>query len=82
MIKNSSYNGGGGIFQTTNEIACLLSGSDIYDFSVIVVFEPKYVIINNLGFDIVYQQEGYSNIYPLRSKDYHGLMYENDVKNF
>ena len=82
MVKNSSYNGGVGTFQTTNEIACLLSGSDIYDFSVIVVFEPKYVIINNLGFDIVYKQEGYTNMYPLRSKDYHGLMYESDDKNF
>ena len=82
MINNSSYNGGGGIFQTTNEIACLLSGSDIYDFSVIVVFEPRYIIINNLGFDIVYKQDKYSNIYPLRSKDYHDLMYENDEKDF
>ena len=81
-IGKSQYNGGGGIFQTTNEIACLLSGSEIYDFSVIVVFEPKYIIINNLGFDIVYKQENYNNIYPLRSKDYHGLMYEKGEKDF
>ena len=81
MIGRSQYNGSG-IFQTTNEIACLLSGSDIYDFSVIVIFEPKYIIINNLGFDIVYKQEGFNNMYPLKSKDYHGLMYENGEKNF
>ena len=82
MLGKSTYNGGGGIFQTTNEIACLLNGSDIYDFSVIVIFEPKYIIINNLGFDIIYRQEGYHNMYPLKSKDYHGLMYENTEKDF
>ena len=82
MAKHSSYSGGGGIFQATNEIACLLSGSDVYDFSGIIVFEPKYVIINNLGFDIVYRQEGYTNMYPLKSKEYHSLMYENTDKDF
>ena len=81
MAGKSQYGGGGG-FQTTNEIACLLSGSDIYDFSVIVVFEPKYIIINNLGFDIIYKQEGYNYMYPLRTKDYHGLMYESGPKDF
>ena len=75
---NSQYNN----FQATNEIACLLSGSDVYDFSVIIVFEPKYVIINNLGFDIVYRQEGYNNMYPLRAKDYQTLIYEKGDKNF
>ena len=82
MKEQSKYGGEGGLFQTTNEIACLLSGSDIYDFSVIVIFEPKYIIINNLGFDIVYKQETYSNIYPLKSKNYHGLMYEKGEKDF
>ena len=82
MKGKSTYSGSGGIFQTTNEIACLIRGSDIYDFSVIVVFEPKYVIINNLGFDIVYRQEGFNNMYLLRAKDYHGLMYENGEKYF
>ena len=82
MLGKSTYNGSNGVFQTTNEIACLLSGSNIYDFSVIIVFEPKYIIINNLGFDIVYKQEGFNNMYPLRSKDYHGLMYENAEKDF
>ena len=82
MLGKSSYKGSGGLFETTNEIACLLSGSDIYDFSVIIVFEPKYIIINNLGFDIIYKQEGYNNMYLLRSKDYHGLLYENGEKDF
>ena len=50
--------------------------------SVIIVFEPKYVIINNLGFDIVYRQEGYNNMYPLRAKDYQTLIYEKGDKNF
>jgi len=82
MIGKSTYNGGGGLFQATNEIACLLSGSEVYDFSVIVVFEPKYIIINNLGFDIVYKQEQYSYIYPLVARRYHGLMYEKGDKIF
>ena len=69
-------------FQATNEIACLLSGSDVYDFSVIIVFEPKYIIINNLGFDIVYQQDQYPNIYPLRTNDNQALIYEKGEKDF
>ena len=82
MIGKSTYNVGTGVFLTTNEIACLLRGSEIYDFSGIVIFEPKYVIINNLGFDIVYKQEGFNYIYPLKPKDYHGLMYEQGEKDF
>ena len=82
MIGKSTYNVGSGVFQTTNEIACLLRGSEIYDFSGIIVFEPKYVIINNLGFDIIYKQEGYDYMYPLKPKGYHGLMYEQGEKDF
>ena len=80
-INTSQYNQNLN-FQATNEIACLLSGSDIYDFSVIIVFEPKYILANNLGFDIVYRQESYTNIYPLRTKDYQGLIYEKGEKDF
>ena len=82
MLEKSKYNGSSELFQTTNEIACLLSGSDIYDFSVIVVFEPKYIIINNLGFDIYYKQEEFSNIYYLKSDNHQGLMYEKGEKYF
>jgi hypothetical protein len=80
-ISTSQYNQNP-TFQATNEIACLLSGSEIYDFSTIIVFEPKYIIINNLGFDIVYRQEGYSNIYPLRAKENQTLIYEKGEKDF
>ena len=80
-ISTSQYNQNLS-FQATNEIACLLSGSDVYDFSVIIVFEPKYIIINNLGFDVVYKQEGCTNIYPLSSKDYQSMIYEKGEKNF
>ena len=69
-------------FQANNEVACLLSGSDLYDFSVIIVFEPKYIIINNLGFDIVYKQEQCTNIYPLRVKENKTLIYEKGEKDF
>ena len=80
-ISTSQYNQNLS-FQATNEIACLLSGSDVYDFSVIIVFEPKYTIINNLGFDVVYKQESCVNIYPLRSKDYQSMIYEKGEKDF
>ena len=81
MIGKSQYNQTGA-FQATNEIACLLRGSDLYDFSVIIVFEPKYVIINNLGFDITYKQENYTNEYLLRAKSHNSMIYEQGDKDF
>ena len=78
----NSANNQGNNFQANTEIACLLSGSDVYDFSVIIVFEPKYIIINNLGFDIVYKQETCTNIYPLRAKENKSLIYEKGEKDF
>ena len=80
-ISTSQYNQNLN-FQATNEIACLLNGSAIYDFSAIIVFEPKYIIINNLGFDVVYKQEGYTNTYPLRIKNHQSLIYEKGGKDF
>ena len=81
-VSQGSTQNLGNNFQATNEIACLLSGSDVYDFSVVIVFEPKYVIINNLGFDVVYRQEGYNNMYPLRAKENQTLIYEKGRKDF
>ena len=81
MIGKSQYNQEGA-FQANNEVACLLSSSDIYDFSVIIVFEPKYIIINNLGFDITYKQENYTNEYLLRSKGHNTVIYEEGEKDF
>ena len=67
-----------------NEIAIIIKTSKLYDFSIIVIFEPKYVIINNLGFDIVYYQENNSlnreNL--LKKSDFHLLKYEDNSKNF
>ena len=80
-INTSQYNQNLN-FQATNEVACLLRESDIYDFSVIIVFEPKYIIINNLGFDVVYRQENCTNIYPLRIKNHQGMIYEKGNKDF
>ena len=79
---NTSDSRKGNLFQTINEIACFINGSEIYDYSVIIVFELKYVIINNLGIDVVFKQEKYSNIYPLKSKEHRGLMYEKEEKDF
>ena len=70
--------------KSINELAVILSTSDLYNFSMIIIFEPKYVIINNLGFDIVYKQENNSlnkeNL--LKKSEYHSLKYEKIDKFF
>ena len=70
--------------KTINEIAVILSTSDLYDFSIIIIFEPKYVIINNLGFDIAYKQENNSlnREYPLKSSEFQAIKYEKIDKFF
>ena len=46
--------------KSIKEVAVIISSSDLYEFSIIIIFEPKYIIINNLGFDIVDKQENNS----------------------
>ena len=78
-IINNTYS-----LKTINEIAVILSTSDLYDFSIIIIFEPKYVIINNLGFDIVYKQENNSlnREYPLKTSEFQAIKYEKIDKFF
>ena len=66
------------------EIAVILSTSEIYDYSIIIIFEPKYVMINNLGFDILYKQENNSlnQEFLLKKSEYHILKYEKINKFF
>ena len=67
-----------------NEIAVIISKSDLYDYSVIIIFEPKYIMINNLGFDIIYKQ-GIENIaqqYTLKKSEFNSLIYEKGEKHF
>ena len=67
-----------------NEIAIIMSSSDIYNFSIIIIFEPKYVIINDLGFDIFYNQENNSlnKQYLLKKSDFNVIKYEKINKHF
>ena len=67
-----------------NEIAIIIKSSELYDFSIIIIFEPKYVIINNLGFDIVYNQENNSlnKDIILNKGEFQALKYENINKHF
>ena len=41
----------------SKDIACLISKSQRYNKSVVIIFEQRYILINNLGFDIYYKQE-------------------------
>ena len=70
--------------QLINEIVVILTSSDLYDFSIIIIFEPKYIIINNLGFDIVYNQKNCSpNIeFLLKQSEFHTIKYEKIDKHF
>ena len=65
-----------------NEIAVILSNSDLYDYSIIIIFEPKYIIINNLGFDIIYKQKISILDKPLEKSQFDSLIYEKDEKYF
>ena len=70
--------------KTIKEIAVIISASDLYNFSIIIIFEPKYVLINDLGFDIFYKQENNSlnKEYLLKKSQYNSLTYEKIDKFF
>ena len=67
-----------------NEIAYIITSSDLYDFSIIIIFEPKYIFINNLGFDIVYHQENYLSRkeYLLKKGEWTNIKFEDRDKKF
>ena len=71
-------------YNLINEIAIIFSSSELYDFSIIIIFEPKYIIINNLGFDIVYKQENNSlnEEILLKKSEYQIIKYEAIDKYF
>ena len=39
------------------DIACLIKNSIKYQYSLILIFEQRYLLVNNLGIDIYYKQE-------------------------
>ena len=69
-----------------NEVACIISSSSYYIYSVIIIFEPRYIIINNLGFDIFYKQKIDKNkpldnqIYEVKNNSYRELVYQKGDK--
>ena len=67
-----------------NEISILIASSELYDYSIIIIFEPKYVIINNLGFDIYYSQENNSlnKDKLLKKSEYESIKYEKINRHF
>ena len=45
------------ILTKSKDIACLISKSQKYKKSTVIVFEQRFLLVNELGFDIYYKQE-------------------------
>ena len=45
------------ILEKSKDIACLISKSQKYKKSTVIVFEQRFLLYNVLGFDIYYKQE-------------------------
>ena len=67
---------------TSIDIACIITSSENYIYSNVLVFEQRYLIINNLGFDIFYMQEedkeGYT--FTLKDKAQQDLIYTKEKR--
>ena len=46
----------------SKDIACIISKIQRYNKSIVIIFEQRYILINNLGFDIYYKQENDTEI--------------------
>ena len=64
------------------DVACLISNSENYLYSVVLVFEQRYLLINNLGFDVYYMQEGEEAGYNyyLKDKSQQDLIYTKEKR--
>ena len=65
----------------SKNIACLISKSQIYNKSIVIIFEQRYLLCNNLGFDIYYKQEKDVEIL-LSDKTEKELVYHNREKKY
>ena len=63
----------------SKDIACLISKSRKYNKSTVIIFEQRFLLYNNLGFDIYYKQENNEDI-PLNDKCEKELFYKNKEK--
>lgn len=76
--NNSMINGG----KEINEVACIISSSTFYIYSIIVIFEPRYILINDLDFDIFYKQENIQKeADKIKKNSYCELKYQEGEKN-
>ena len=66
-------------YQKSKDIACLISKSQKYNKSIVIIFEQRFLLYNNLGFDIYYKQENEVEIL-LNDKSEKELFYNNKKK--
>ena len=65
----------------SKDIACLISKSQKYNKSIVIIFEQRFLLYNNLGFDIFYKQENDTDIF-LKDKSEAELFYKNKKKTY
>ena len=65
----------------SKDIACLITKSQKYNKSIVIIFEERYLLYNNLGFDIYYKQENDIEIL-LSDKSEKELFYNNKKKTY
>ena len=65
----------------SKDISCLISKSQRYNKSIVIIFEQRYLLYNNLGFDIYYKQEKDMEIL-LSDKSEKELFYHNKEKKY
>ena len=63
-------------YTTSTDIAILIASSQNYLNSTIVVFEQRYLLINNLSFDVQYKQEGEDISIKLPKDSQQDLIYQ------
>ena len=66
-------------YTKSKDIACLISKSQKYNKSIVITFEQRFLLYNNLGFDIFYKQENDTDIF-LKDKNEAELFYKNKKK--
>ena len=65
----------------SKDIACLISKSQKYNKSIVIIFEQRFLLYNNLGFDIYYKQENDVEIL-LNDKSEKELFYNDKKKTY
>ena len=77
QVKSFQYQ----TYTKSKDIACLISKSQKYNKSIVIIFEQRFLLYNNLGFDIFYKQENDTDIF-LKDKNEAELFYKNKKKTY